>query len=108
MVLGIAGSMAAGTMAYLHDGAWTKRLHPGWACHAGIMAARLAAAGLVGPTNILESSNGFLHAYWSASHISQSRVHGDDEFAIMQARLQPHARLRHEHVPKHCPLVNTT
>lgn len=41
MALGIAGSMAAGSMAYLHDGAWTKRLHPGWVCHAGIMAARL-------------------------------------------------------------------
>ncbi len=49
MALGIAGSMAAGSMAYLDEGAWTKRLHPGWACHAGIMAARLAAAGFAGP-----------------------------------------------------------
>src|SRR5690348_15487340 len=31
MALGIAGSMAAGSMAYLDEGAWTKRLHPGWA-----------------------------------------------------------------------------
>ena len=72
MALGIAGSMAAGSMAYLHDGAWTKRLHPGWACHAGIMAARLAAAGFVGPTNILESSYGFLHAY--SSEIGRAHV----------------------------------
>src|SRR5260370_9617644 len=28
MALGIAGSMASGSMAYLHDGPWTKRLHP--------------------------------------------------------------------------------
>jgi 2-methylcitrate dehydratase PrpD len=56
MTLGIAGSMAARSMAYLHDGAWTKRLHPGWASHAGTIAARLAAAGFVGPTAILEKS----------------------------------------------------
>ncbi len=67
--LGIAGSMAAGSMAYLHDGAWTKRLHPGWACHAGITAARLAAAGFVGPSAILEGRYGFLHAYSSESDV---------------------------------------
>jgi 2-methylcitrate dehydratase PrpD len=63
MALGIAGSMAAGSMAYLHEGAWTKRLHPGWASHAGIIAARLAAAGFDGPIAILESRYGFLSAY---------------------------------------------
>ena len=54
MTLGIAGSMVARSMAYLHDGAWTKRLHLSWASHAGTIAARLAAAGFVGPTAILE------------------------------------------------------
>ena len=29
--LGIAGSMAGGIIEYLAEGAWTKRLHPGWA-----------------------------------------------------------------------------
>src|SRR5207302_124600 len=43
--LGIAGTMAAGSLEYLADGAWTKRLNPGWAGHAGITAAQLAAAG---------------------------------------------------------------
>ncbi|MGH7895813.1 MAG: MmgE/PrpD family protein, partial [Candidatus Binatia bacterium] len=33
--LGIAGSQAAGSMEFLADGAWTKRLHPGWAACAG-------------------------------------------------------------------------
>jgi len=102
MALGIAGSMAAGSMAYLHDGAWTKRLHPGWACHAGIMAARLAAAGFVGPTNILESSYGFLHAYSSASDISQLVRDEDDEFAIMQVSIKPYACCRYMHGPIDC------
>jgi len=60
MALGIAGSMAAGSMAYLHNGAWTKRLHPGWSSHAGITAARLAQAGFFGPDSILEGRYGFL------------------------------------------------
>jgi len=40
--LGIAGSQAAGSMEFLADGSMTKRLHPGWAAHAGVMAALLA------------------------------------------------------------------
>jgi 2-methylcitrate dehydratase PrpD len=104
MALGIAGSMAAGSMAYLDDGAWTKRLHPGWACHAGIMAARLAAAGFVGPANILESSYGFLHAYSSASDLSHLVRREDDEFAIMQVSIKPYACCRYMHGPIDCLL----
>src|SRR6266446_7369069 len=36
--LGIAGSMAAGIIEYLAEGAWTKRMHPGWAAQSGIRA----------------------------------------------------------------------
>jgi 2-methylcitrate dehydratase PrpD len=102
MALGIAGSMAAGSMAYLNDGAWTKRLHPGWACHAGIMAARLAAAGFIGPASILESSYGFLQAYSSASDISKLERQEKDEFAIMQVSIKPYACCRYMHGPIDC------
>src|SRR5438876_4168775 len=102
MAVGIAGSMAAGSMAYLHDGAWTKRLHPGWACHAGIMAARLAAADFLGPASILESPYGFLHAYSSASDIAQLERQAGDEFAIMQVSIKPYACCRYMHGPIDC------
>lgn len=102
MALGIAGSMAAGSMAYLHDGAWTKRLHPGWACHAGITAAHLAAAGFVGPSGILESRYGFLHAYSSASDIALLVRKADDDFAIMQVSIKPYACCRYMHGPIDC------
>ncbi|HEY6539364.1 MAG TPA: MmgE/PrpD family protein [Ktedonobacteraceae bacterium] len=100
--LGIAGSMAAGSMAYLHDGAWTKRLHPGWACHAGITAARLAASGFVGPTAILESRYGFLHAYSSAGDAAQLERKPGDELAIMRVSLKPYACCRYMHGPIDC------
>jgi 2-methylcitrate dehydratase PrpD len=102
MALGIAGSMAAGSMAYLHDGAWTKRLHPGWACHAGITAARLAASGFVGPTDILEGRYGFLHAYSSASDPQQLERKPGDEPAIMRVSLKPYACCRYMHGPIDC------
>ena len=109
MALGIAGSMAAGSMAYLDDGSWTKRLHPGWACHAGIMAARLAAAGFVGPASILESPYGFLHAYSSASNMSHLERQEDDEFAIMKVSIKPYACCRYMHGPIDClfEIINT-
>src|SRR5579872_3476670 len=47
--VGIAGSMAAGNMEYLAEGAWTKRIHPGLAAQSGIQAAMLAAEGFTGP-----------------------------------------------------------
>jgi 2-methylcitrate dehydratase PrpD len=61
--LGIAGSMAGGIIEYLAEGAWTKRLHPGWAAQSGIRAADLARAGFVGPRTVLEGTHGFFHAF---------------------------------------------
>ncbi len=61
--VGIAGSMAAGSMEFLADGAWTKRIHPGLAAQNGIQAALLAAEGFTGPLGILEGRDGFLHGY---------------------------------------------
>ena len=41
--LGIAASFAGGIIEYLAEGAWTKRLHPGWAAQSGY-ARRAACA----------------------------------------------------------------
>lgn len=60
--LGIAGSQAGGLLAFLHSGASTKQLHPGFAAHAGILAARLAAAGASGPANVFEGPHGLYDA----------------------------------------------
>lgn len=61
--LGIAGSLAGGIIEYLTEGAWTKRLHAGWAAHSGLRAARLAAAGFAGPRTVMEGRHGFFHAF---------------------------------------------
>ena len=61
--LGIAGSMAGGIIEYLAEGAWTKRLHPGWAAHCGLHATRLAREGFVGPRTVLEGAHGLFFAF---------------------------------------------
>jgi 2-methylcitrate dehydratase PrpD len=61
--LGIAGSMAGGIIEYLAEGAWTKRLHPGWAAQSGIRAADLARQGFVGPRTVFEGTHGLYHGF---------------------------------------------
>ena len=77
-------------------------MHPGWACHAGITAARLAASGFTGPTDILEGRYGFLYAYSSASDPQQLERKPGDELAIMRVSLKPYACCRYMHGPIDC------
>jgi 2-methylcitrate dehydratase PrpD len=60
---GIAGSQASGILEAYADGTWSKTLHPGWAAHAGIVAARLAAAGFSGPATVLQGRYGVFRAH---------------------------------------------
>ncbi|WP_418283938.1 MmgE/PrpD family protein [Halorubrum sp. DTA46] len=61
--LGIAGSQAAGSLQFLANGAWNKRLHPGLAARRAIEATDLAAAGVVGAADPIEGDHGFLTGY---------------------------------------------
>jgi 2-methylcitrate dehydratase PrpD len=60
---GICGSQAGGIIEYLADGSWTKRLHPGWAAHAGVVATLLAQSGFTGPETVFEGEHGFYRAF---------------------------------------------
>jgi 2-methylcitrate dehydratase PrpD len=61
--LGIAGSMAGGIIEYLAEGAWTKRLHAGWAARVGLHAARIAREGFLGPRTVLEGTHGLFFGF---------------------------------------------
>ena len=61
--LGIAGSMAGGIIEYLAEGAWTKRLHPGWAAQSGLRAALLGRHGFLGPRTVFEGVHGLFHGF---------------------------------------------
>lgn len=59
--LGLCGSQAAGVLE-LND-SWLKRMHPGWAAHAGICAVTLAQAGFIGPATVFEGDGGVFAAH---------------------------------------------
>lgn len=63
MAIGIAGSFSSGIIEYLTDGAWTKRLHPGWAAQSGLRAAVIARQGFFGPRTVLEGEHNFFRAF---------------------------------------------
>lgn len=63
---GIALSLAAGSLEFLQDGAWTKRLHPGAAAASGITAATLARHGFVGPRATYEGRFGLYNSHLGA------------------------------------------
>ncbi len=71
--LGIAGSSAGGLLEFLATGASTKQLHPGLASHAGVLAARLAAAGADGPASVLEGERG-LYAALAGTRVDADAV----------------------------------
>jgi 2-methylcitrate dehydratase PrpD len=75
--LGIAGSMASGIIEYLAEGAWTKRLHPGWAAQAGLRAALLARHGFVGPRTVFEGTHGLFNAFAHTTAADYDALIGD-------------------------------
>lgn len=60
---GIAASMGSGLIEANRTGGTVKRVHCGWAAHAGVVAADLARHGLTGPPTVIEGRFGFLHAF---------------------------------------------
>ena len=75
--LGIAGSMAGGIIEYLAEGAWTKRLHAGWAAQSGLRAALLARAGFVGPRTVFEGVHGLFHGFAHTTRGDYQALIGD-------------------------------
>jgi len=75
--LGIAASFAGGIIEYLAEGAWTKRLHPGWAAQSGIRAALLARGGFFGPRTVFEGVHGLFHGFAHTTQGNFDALTGD-------------------------------
>jgi 2-methylcitrate dehydratase PrpD len=69
--------MAGGIIEYLAEGAWTKRLHAGWAAQSGIRAALLAQAGFVGPRTVFEGVHGLFHGFAHTTKGDYDALTGD-------------------------------
>ncbi|KAA9149016.1 MmgE/PrpD family protein [Amycolatopsis acidicola] len=70
----VVGSMASGILEFLEEGAWTKRLHPGWAANAALTATAFAAEDWPGPPAVYEGRYGLYathlqHRDWNAEEL---------------------------------------
>ena len=96
--LGIAGSFTGGVWAFIDDGAWTKRIHPGKACETGIDAALLARAGITGPRRIFEATWGGLFSLYTetdAKGFPDRALAGlGDDYNVDTAYIKPYACCR--------------
>lgn len=61
--IAIAASFGSGILEGNRSGGTVKRLHCGWAVHAGINAAAAAKAGFTGPATVFEGRFGFFRAF---------------------------------------------
>ena len=96
---GIAGSMAAGSMEFLAEGSWTKRIHPGLAARNGMEAAFLAAEGFSAPRRILEGRDGFLRAYSRSPIRERLTERLGKSYEILHTAVKPHACCRYMQGP---------
>ncbi|GAB7358719.1 hypothetical protein MBLNU230_g3948t1 [Neophaeotheca triangularis] len=96
---GLAGSKAAGSMQYLDNGSWNKRLHPGFAVHDGFVCVGLAEAGVVGATRALEGKHGFLQAYSPSGDVDLARLTGGlgRDWEFLKSSLKPWSACRMTH-----------
>jgi 2-methylcitrate dehydratase PrpD len=92
--LGIAASSAAGLFAFVNGGADVKRLHAGHAAREGLLAALLAREGIVGPPDVIEAPEGFMHAFLGRSD-SPLALPPVLPFGITDCYIKPYPCCRH-------------
>jgi 2-methylcitrate dehydratase PrpD len=95
--LGIALSQTAGSLQFLHDGAWTKRFQVGWAAMSGLAAAQLASQGFKGPGEAIEGQNGFLRAYAPAAVPARAIRDLGTVYELMATGVKPYPSCRYGH-----------
>lgn len=94
---GLALSKAAGSMQFLDNGSWNKRLHPGFAVHDAFVVVALAEAGVLGATHPIEGRYGILHSYSTTSTAEQLTEGLGVEWVFSSTAMKPFPACRMTH-----------
>lgn len=97
--LGLAGSFAGGTWAFIHDGSMSKRVHAGRAAEGGLLAAILAQHGMSGPAHIFSDRWGGFFGTLGKGRTPDDAFLRDlgTRWLIEDAAIKPHASCRDVH-----------
>lgn len=89
--IGVAASMASGLVEANRTGGTVKRLHCGWAAHAGVTAAQLVMRGFTGPPTVLEGRFGFFQAWLGGRFDAHEIVDGlGERWAVPGIHFKPY------------------
>jgi 2-methylcitrate dehydratase PrpD len=104
--IGIAASMGAGLLEANRTGGTVKKTHCGWAAHAGVSAAVLAAEGLTGPPTVLEGRFGFFAAYTDGRFDTEALLGGlGERWELLRTVYKPYPSNHFTHPGIDCALA---
>lgn len=97
--LGLAASSSSGLWAFIHDGAQSKRLHPGLAAEGGLLAALLAREGFKGPHLIFDEVwGGFTNTFAPLTQQPEAWTHElRVNWKMGRVSIKPYASCRGTH-----------
>lgn len=89
--MAVAASMGSGIIEANRTGGTVKKIHCGWAAHAGINAMRLALAGITGPSTVFEGRFGFYEAF-SRGFVDEEAVVGElgHRWELLRTHFKPY------------------
>lgn len=89
--IGIAASMGSGILEANRNGGSVKRVHCGWAAHAGVVAAQFARQGITAPDSVLEGRFGFFNAFTGLHPLDEGFLAGlGDEWELDRCFVKPY------------------
>lgn len=94
---GINNSQAAGSMQFLANGSWNKRIHVGFAAHNAIVSLSMAGAGVRGSAYPVEGLYGFINGYGQGGDPKKLVEGLGESYQIMATGLKPYPSCRFTH-----------
>ncbi|MCM2387345.1 MmgE/PrpD family protein [Streptomyces albipurpureus] len=104
--MGVAASMGSGLLEANRTGGTVKRVHCGWAAHAGVAAAALARAGITGPPTVLEGRFGFFQAWLDGTCDTEAMLGGlGERWETLRTVYKPYPSNHFTHPAIDCALA---
>lgn len=94
---GLAGSMAAGSMQYLSNGGWNKRLHPGMAAHNALLCLGFTESGVRGAEDPIAGPFGLLTGYSDRPDPRLATVGLGERWVLTDTAIKPYPSCRFTH-----------
>jgi len=94
---GLALSKASGSMQYLENGSWNKRIHPGFAAHDALLCTTMAETGVIGAAAAIEGRYGLLTSF-TASPRPEILTDGlGEQWTLLRTAIKPYPSCRLTH-----------